>query len=79
MLALLKRGSGDWGPRERGLRAAGAGEVEHLGNLGGVMKVLETVAEDADLTVRVLLRRRHPAGRSSAGNCSTRQHQRSHP
>lgn len=37
----------DWSPRERWVKAAGAGEVEPLGNLGGVMKVLETV-EDAD-------------------------------
>lgn len=61
------------------MRAAGAGEVEHLGNLGGVTKVLETVAGDADHTVRVLLRRRHPAGGSSAGNCGVCQRQSGHP
>lgn len=36
------------GQGKAGLELKGAGEVEHLGKLGGVMKVLATVIENTD-------------------------------
>lgn len=55
--------------RERWVKAAGTGEVEHLRNLGRVMKVLETVVEDADHTVTGPPRRHGWVGGHPAENC----------
>lgn len=48
-----------------GVRVRRMGEVELLGKLGGVMKVLEAVVKDNDHTICVPFRRHDQVGGSS--------------